>query len=463
MLLSGPDHQLRECVFYCLSAGAVRDRSYAKSWAAGERDLHNALPQEAPVIPFHLHRRLPLIRRPFYQRDQARLERDRVVQELDQLRAERAKLVETANFEMPPTPSARTGTPATVEDRNLVARIIASYRMANTMWAANAPGSMWNVEFFAKNRDVHEVLVAGDLEAAQRLLRDPSQTDLFYGFDNICRSVSTEDAEGWRGAGTASYQDLLLLSEAIGARRYWNPEGPIPLSAHMPEAESLVRLLDPDRPMSTGGRLPDVESLLHDLDRATGFRIAFPNPFFGEVGLITSRGVASYRAIQALYQAWRIRQLVGDNTRARIVEIGAGLGRTALYARELGLNDYTIVDLPLSGVAQGYFLGRTLGEDAVCLFGETRPGIHLLPPATFLDGDGQYDLVINVDSLTELAPETACRYCEAIKRQARMLLSINHERNLFTVRHMCRMQNLFAQARAPYWMRRGYVEEVFTS
>jgi predicted O-methyltransferase YrrM len=39
------------------------------------------------MIPFHLHRRIPFIRRPFFQRDQARLERDRIREECDRLRA----------------------------------------------------------------------------------------------------------------------------------------------------------------------------------------------------------------------------------------------------------------------------------------------------------------------------------------------------------------------------------------
>lgn len=41
------------------------------------------------MIPFQLHRRVPLIRRPFYQRDQARLERDRALAERDAAITER--------------------------------------------------------------------------------------------------------------------------------------------------------------------------------------------------------------------------------------------------------------------------------------------------------------------------------------------------------------------------------------
>lgn len=153
--------------------------------------------------------------------------------------------------------------------------------------------------------------------------------------------------------------------------------------------------------------------------------------------MATSRGVISHRAVQALYQAWRVFTFVNGDRGANVVEIGAGLGRTAFYARKFGLRNYTIVDLPMSSVAQAYFLGRTLGDDAVRLFGEEGSGISILPPSAFLAAQDRYDLVLNVDSLTELDPRTAKAYCMAIRDRSGVLLSINHEVNPFTAREMC--------------------------
>lgn len=45
-------------------------------------------------------------------------------------------------------------------------------------------------------------------------------------------------------------------------------------------------------------------------------------------------------------------------------------------------------------------------------------------------------------------------YVAAIKARASTFLSINHESNAFTVRE------LIGGNRYPYWLRRGYVEEV---
>src|SRR5207237_2562341 len=127
-------------------------------------------------------------------------------------------------------------------------------------------------------------------------------------------------------------------------------------------------------------------------------------PFKDERGIESSRGVISYRAVEALYQAWRVAELLeADNGSGRVVEIGAGLGRNAYYARTFGIHDYTLVDLPLTGISQAYFLGRTLGPHAILLHGENAPDarsrIKILPPHAFLNDDDRYDLALNVDSL----------------------------------------------------------------
>ncbi len=171
-------------------------------------------------------------------------------------------------------------------------------------------------------------------------------------------------------------------------------------------------------------------------DDILGFSLQFPNPFAGEFGLATSRGVASHRAIQAIFQAWRIAELLDAQPGARVLEIGAGLGRTAYFATRFGVSDYTIIDIPLSNVAQATFLGRALGPDAIRLFGEDGSGVRILPPPVFLEGDDTYDLVVNVDSLTELAPDVARSYAEAIRARAALFLSINREDQPFTVREL---------------------------
>jgi hypothetical protein len=111
--------------------------------------------------------------------------------------------------------------------------------------------------------------------------------------------------------------------------------------ARLAEAVGTVRLEHPEAPHT--GKIHDVEELLIGLDSVWNFRVQFPNLFSGEIGLHTERGVASFRAIQALYQAWRIFQMVGKRPSAKVLEIGAGLGRTAYFARQFGVENYTIM------------------------------------------------------------------------------------------------------------------------
>ncbi|MBI5627068.1 MAG: putative sugar O-methyltransferase, partial [Nitrosomonadales bacterium] len=225
-----------------------------------------------------------------------------------------------------------------------------------------------------------------------------------------------------------------------------------------------VPLDNPETWAASAGKPYDAEDILAKLSKSC-WPFSVPNPFPAEFGLSTSRGIVSYRVPQALYQAWRIKQLVKGIEHPRILEIGAGLGRTAYYAHELGIKDYTIVDIPMTATAQAYFLGRTLGEAQILLDGESSAGasqmIKICTPQTFMDGEEKYDLIVNIDSLTEMDISTAKDYWQKIKASTKLFLSINHEANPFLVQDLIAedMPNLDVN-RELYWMRRGYVEEV---
>ena len=320
-------------------------------------------------------------------------------------------------------------------DRSLVQRILDAYRKAAET-ELGARDSFWLQEFFELKRPVHDALLRGDPDEVGEILANPQRTSLLYGFDGIhADEVRTEGSDLFTLQWT--YDNLVRAAEGVGARRLPNPE-----------ARGAVDV-------------PDTEEILTLLDEACGFRIDFPNPFTGEVGLLTSRGVASYRAVQALFQAFRIRDLCSDRAAPRVLEIGGGLGRTAYYARAFGIRDYTIIDLPITGVAQAYFLGSVLGPESVQLYGEmARRDVRILPPTSFLEGDEYFDLALNVDSLTELSPDTARRYLAQVERRASIFLSINHEANPSTVRNLYTERGWRGVTRTPYWLRRGYVEEV---
>jgi len=321
--------------------------------------------------------------------------------------------------------------PADFDDYDLVVRIIAAYRKA--IETPIGAGAMWDGPLFEMKLDVHHALVSGDVDLVQRLLRDPRETDLFFGFDELSKTLIPLPINTQSMAARLSGM-LRNLCEAVGVVRIKNPE-----AAPSPD--------------------PSIEGLLSSLDDAFAFRVEFPNPFEGQRGIATSRGVASDRAIQGLYQAARAVSLAGFQ--ANMLEIGAGLGLTAYYARMFGVEDYTIIDLPMTSVAHGYFLGRALGPEAICLYGEDRLGIRIWPPDSFLGGAERYELVVNVDSLTEMSREVATSYCAMAKSRADTFLSINHEANTFTSREIFSGLGLTAESRTPYWLRLGYADEVF--
>jgi hypothetical protein len=223
----------------------------------------------------------------------------------------RTIFIEVTNAELPATPFGKTTGPASVDDSQLVARIIAAYQ-ASIAIPAEVSESFWDGVFAEQRRDVHKALVMGDTDAVQGLLHDPGKTDLFYGFESLARSLAgaKQAQEPW---STKIYQDLLLLAEAIGVRRTWNPESPKSISP-LPHADDLLALID---------RALGLPCLSKSISRRDW------------IGDIAGSHHVSDRS--GALSAWRVFALVNGDCDARVLEIGAGLGRTAFYARQFGL------------------------------------------------------------------------------------------------------------------------------
>ncbi|MBR1120194.1 putative sugar O-methyltransferase [Bradyrhizobium lablabi] len=325
----------------------------------------------------------------------------------------------------------------TGDDRNLIDRLIASYNARR-----ENPSGQWSEIFLERHADIRDAFASNDRAKIEEILRNPVTSDIFFGFDSTGKTLRAgglrlED----RHAPALVLDALVVFAEALGVRNLEHPE-----NYYFWRRERY----EPDE-------------LLAQIDKALGFTIPVPNPYPREYGLITGRGIVSYRVPQALYQAWRISRLVAGLKNPKVLEIGGGLGRTAFYARQFGVRDYTIVDIPVSSLAQGYFLGRTLGDESVALFGESSADdrIKLMPPGHFLEGTQRYDLIVNVDSLTEIGREAAEGYFAQVASRSDVFLSINHEANEFTVAQLiAQMAPGRHGTRMPYWMRRGFVEEV---
>lgn len=316
---------------------------------------------------------------------------------------------------------------------DLTHRISRSY---SSQTDQNLGDSMW-VGINDRKREVHEALLAGN-ETLKKILLDPGSTNFFLGFDNLFRD-RLNGAQLSQNMQTGYLMGQLIgLAQSIGTFSLYHPEcGP---KAKFPPT--------------------DADEILEGIEQRIGITVDFPNPFPDELGLKTRRGVAVYRAIHAIYQAWRVynlSRLWGD----RILEIGAGMGRTAYYASKMQLRSYTIVDIPMTAAAQATFLGQTLGPDHVVLPGEARSdhAVRLLNPR-HLNDVGPVDIVLNADSLTEMDKAVAQDYADYIAKNAAVFLSINHEANAHRVRDL-KFEGMTCVSRSPHWMRAGYVEELY--
>lgn len=326
------------------------------------------------------------------------------------------------------------------DDADLVKRIITAYQLAEKKHLGN---SMWQMFYDQRFYKIHEVFQRGNFSEATKILRNPGTTDHFFGIDALCKSyLSTHLTNNELvNMATMCLDSLVRVGEAIGTIKISNEGDPV------------------HRKWYANGVLAAIENKL-------GIPINFPNPYPDEVGIYTSKGTASYRAVQALYQAYLIKELLQGIPKPRVLEIGAGLGRTAYYCKLFGIEDYTIIDIPITVLASSYFLGRTLGQDQVVLLGENLSGsenkVKIFTPEQFLLDTSQYDLIINVDSLTEMDVSVIKTYLDKIQESCPLFLSINHESNKYSVFELLSTsQNIKKMQRRLYWMRLGYAEELY--
>ncbi len=172
-----------------------------------------------------------------------------------------------------------------------------------------------------------------------------------------------------------------------------------------------------------------------------------------------SCALSGERANNARYQAQRLLDLLRTCEDRSVVEVGPGMGRVAYFAIEAGITDYTTIDLPLGTVAQACFLGATVGPESISLPGEGK----IAPIKILADKpDRRFCVALNSDSMTEMTPIAAFDYLDWIGRHAKKLISINHERNLFTVAEASRFCGIglpSAERECPSWP--GYREELF--
>ena len=328
----------------------------------------------------------------------------------------------------------------------LVNRIKAAYRASHELVFGQGNSILWDGLIAPKKKEIHEALLKDD-DSAFKLLSSPDLTDLFYGVDNLSKSILENTPQSSVGYGQELYEQIERLSEAFGNRHLFNPMG------------------GSKYPNKNRENSASLESYLEEIDGALEIPLIFYAPFKNQFGLEAGRyGFITDRSIFGLYQANRLKRLSEVFGLINCVEIGPGMGRTALYAYRMGL-EYAVVDLPLTLVGTALFLGGTVGEENIRMHGEVydRKTIALMTPTDFYESNKKYDVAFNCDSLTEMSRNAAEGYMKNLKNNSKYILSINHEANDFTVMSLCKELGIQNIQRSNYWFWKGYAEELYVN
>jgi hypothetical protein len=233
-------------------------------------------------------------------------------------------------------------------------------------------------------------------------------------------------------------------------------------------AESLgvLRLESPECGTWGENLYSDTAELVRKLEEKLGIKLAPPLGIIHTDGIDTGEGIFHYRHLNSLYSAVRVSSL--SQVGASVCEIGGGLGITAMYAKRLGIQRYTILDLPITCLLAGHYLLHAVGEGSVCLYGEGQSngaGIRVLPYWEIAKmPEKSIGVVLNQDSLPEIADNLIMEYLMQVKRICTdVFLSINHQcfHPRTVQKFICDSGGFVELYRSRCWVREGYVEEAF--
>lgn len=275
------------------------------------------------------------------------------------------------------------------------------------------------------------------VEMTEENLENMANTELVFGF--FGGSITPDD----RGA-------LVKLAQAVGVCGVQNPEG----GANPCAVNSSCELTDSELLWKIG----------------TKIKINLPDFVGGRKETMTDYGIITARHC---YNLWILKRIIDlfplrSDRRVSVIEIGAGMGLLGYFLSKIGHYDYTIIDLANANAIQAYFYHKNLPEKQLILSGEVKnpfdsrysQAIKILHASDFENiPTGRFNIMINMDGLTEMNPGDAFRYVNS--DCAKLLLSINHDMNDFRVIDICKTRKL--EYRYPFWIRDGYVEELYTS
>jgi hypothetical protein len=343
-------------------------------------------------------------------------------------------------------------------DLELCRRLIAAYSKASERDpVTGSTEGMWSWIFDTWQSELAATLERGDAGALAGLMASMFQEDFVLGLASGPIISHTQSRLMSRIWCLKSFDMLVSLAEALGVVPVENPEqGGTGLAFEA-----------------------GVGKLLVGLERELGFRLDFPD-VGAPCGLAVEDRLITPDTPDQIYAAVRLDQAIclhldrrthGAHS-PRVVEIGGGYGGMCYWflQRRDAVAPYTIVDLPIVNVIQGYFLARALGPTRVAFHGEPPTQVRIVPNFALAEVESPFEVLVNKDSMPEMPYGTMLHYLEwgAINCEG-LFYSYNQEVSAeFLGEAQGVVHNAVAEMgcferlrRDESWVRRGYVEEIY--
>ena len=316
-----------------------------------------------------------------------------------------------------------------------------------------AASGIWEMSKHAFHGDLYRFAATSDVAGLAAYMRNAMRETVTHGLGPGLQVFKSMEGggEGLEANVLIILDRLVSLAEALGVLSYENPEQ---------------------------GRYGDnmkfdCTELVAKIENHLKYPIGRP-PVMGAFGIEVGNQIIDARVPDDVYSAERIKTLMGIFTPGgHVAEIGGGLGGCAVQAMRAGIESYTIFDLPVVLLVQGWLLMKIFGGESISMFGEPDRNrkIKLRPYWEFYDKTQPFDFVFNRDSMPEIPQQHADAYIAEIAERGCTFLSINQEsqghtdrmdvRQLWVHQMVAAEPRLRCIARHPYWTRVGYVEEFF--
>ena len=337
----------------------------------------------------------------------------------------------------------------TEEDISLCDRLIAAYHKANE---PNNVGELWTKSIETYYGELISIMESRNAEKLAAALSSFFRKKFVYGLasgDLVEHSHSKIGAIIW----SLKYQDnIIALAEYLG----------------------IVRAESTQQGQKAYGLKEGIDKVIAKAEDKIGISIDFPD-VGAPYGVLANNSLIMMEQPEHIYVALRINEAIRnylnkEGKKLKLLEIGAGFGGLAywiLKLQRLNISTYTIIDLPIINVLQGYFLSKALGDSTVSLYGETfrdDATIFVLPTFTITTMNGNdLDVLINQDSMPEMTDQIVENYLRFARENIKMFFSYNHEASgqVLVPEIVNRLGGFNLLSRNASWLRSGYVEEAY--